>query len=244
MNKNQPYSDEDLAMIYREICNQLLVKDLSGLDLGQWKSLLSDQEEFSKEDIINLKNRAEHFNTDWQKLINYQHASTELLLVCGYPHNKEIKPIKFGVSESIKDRRIIIRVPNYLVNEDFTQYGTEVFFGSLPIEKLNAIKMVYGEFKPHKEGSLSYIKIDEMCIYLHQFIVVKDNNVRYCQKYIFESFSRFIAHDMMIYKREDSYDFIKEVDGFLTNRYTNEMFDKPFTNLTDAELTVLKMRVI
>ena len=75
MNKNQPYSDEDLAMIYREICNQLLVKDLSGLDLGQWKSLLSDQEEFSKEDIINLKNRAEHFKTDWQKLINYQHGA-------------------------------------------------------------------------------------------------------------------------------------------------------------------------
>lgn len=68
MNKNQPYSDEDLAMIYREICNQLLVKDLSGLDLGQWKSLLSDQEEFSKEDIINLKNRAEHFKDRLAKI--------------------------------------------------------------------------------------------------------------------------------------------------------------------------------
>lgn len=244
MHKTQPYNDEELAIIYREICNQLLVKDLSGLDLDQWKSLLSEQEELSNEDIINFKNRAEHVNTDWKKLINYQHASTELLLSCRHPYNKEIKPIKFGVSENIKDRRVIMRVPNYLVNEDFKQYGTEVFFGSLPIDKLEAIKSVYGEFNVHKEGSLSYIKIDEMCIYLHQFIVVKDNNVRYCQKYIFESFARFIAHDMMIYKRDENYDFIKEVDEFLTNRYTNEMFDKPFTNLTNNELTVLKMRVI
>jgi hypothetical protein len=244
MNRTQPYSDEDIAIIYREICSQLLVKDLTSLDLDQLKSLLSHQEEFSNEDIINLKNRAESFNTDWEKLINPQHSSTELLLVCGYPNNKEIKPVKFGISESRNDRRIILRVPIYLVNADFKKYGTEVFFGSLPIEKLEAIKSVYGDFKPYKDGALSYIQIDEMCIYLHQFIMVKDNNVRYCHKYIFESFSRFVAHDMMIYKRQDNYDFIKEVDEFLTNRYTNEMFDKLFTNLTDDELTVLKMRVI
>lgn len=49
---------------------------------------------------------------------------------------------------------------------------------------------------------------------------------------------------MLIYERKENYNFIGDINNLITNKYTNEMFDKQFVNLTDDEAIILKMRLI
>lgn len=91
---------------------------------------------------------------------------------------------------------------------------------------------------------MSYLKIDDMCIYLHKFLIVDDDGVRYVTKYIYEPYHRFDANSLMIYKKIPNYNFIDDFNQQMTTRYTEEMFNKQFIDLNDDELTVLKMRLI
>lgn len=236
--------EDEIAIIYKNISEHLLIDNFSGLSLLNWKSMLFNQDDLTQEDFMKIMKTANLCVPNWQRLVNYREFSTELLLRFNSIHKEFIEPITFEVGENTQDRRLIFRVPEYLINKDFKEYNTEIVFGSLPLELMESIITVFGELVPKKSGVMSYIKIDEMCIYLHKFILFEENNIRYCHKYIFEPFSRIDANERMIYQITDNYDFIKTVNEFITTRYTEELFEKEFKDLTNDELTVLKMRVI
>lgn len=246
MKNKSPLTNENIEIIYKCLSENILIKNFKGLNLTDWKSMLFAQDNLTHEDFLMLLSTAEDCLPLWHRLNNPRQGTHELLLRFDSDHRDIIEPITYEVSENTEDRKVIFRIPDYLLDEEFKKYSTEIVFGSLPIDTMNRVNDIFGDFISHKNSVMSYLKlnIENMYIYLHKYVMVTDAEVKYVHKYILDSFTRFDAHEMLIYKTKQNYDFISDLNNLITNEYTNEMFDKLFTNLTDDELTVLKMRVI
>jgi hypothetical protein len=246
MKNKPPLTNEHIEIIYKCLSENILMKNFKSLSLSDWESMLFAQDNLTHEDFLMLLSTAKDCLPLWHRLNNPRKGSHELLLRFDSAHRDIIEPITYEVNENKIDHEVIFKIPDYLIDEEFKKYSTKIVFGSLPIETMNRVNDIFGDFISLNNGVMSYLKLNikNMCIYLHKYVMVTDTEVKYVHKYILDSFTRFDAHQMSIYITNQNYNFINELNNLITNEYTNEMFDKLFTNLTDDELTVLKMRVI
>ena len=244
MFKKPALTHEDIDSIFKSLEKYVLVDNFSTLTENDWSLMLSDQGPLTKNDFLMLNNHASKMKAIWNKVHSYQDNRDELWLSFDRNYGLKLLPLYYEVGLDGNNRTLRLRVPDYLIREDIKEYNSNLYFGSLPLNKLNLITKAFGEFTPHKNGAMSYLKIDDMCIYIHKFLIVDDDGVRYVTKYIYEPYKRFDANSLMIYKQIPNYNFIDDFNQKMTTRYTDEMFEKQFIDLNADELTVLKMRLI
>lgn len=245
MKNKKPLNNHDIDMIFKFLIQYVFKSDFSDLSFSDWQTLSFENTELTQQDLMNRIGDSSKFKHKWEKFINPQYYSKHQLCLNLYSIQKDnIESMFYDIYENLNERKLIVRMPEYLINTKFKNLNTEINFGSMPLDILKLINSVFGEFITHKNGVMSYIKVDDMCIYLHKYIQVNDSEITYVHKYILEPFQRFDANDMLIYERKENYNFIGDINNLITNKYTNEMFDKQFVNLTDDEAIILKMRLI
>lgn len=244
MFRKPALTHEDIDSIVNSLEKYVLVDNFSTLTENDWSLMLADQYLLTKNDFSILNKQASNIKARWNKVHSYQGNRDELWLSFERDYGLKLPPLYYEVGLDENNRTLRLRVPDYLIREEIKEYNSNLYFGSLPLNRLSAITKAFGEFTPHKNGAMSYLKIDDMCIYLHKFLIVDDDGVRYVTKYIYEPYHRFDANSLMIYKQQPNYNFIDDFNQQMTTRYTEEMFEKQFLDLNDDELTVLKMRII
>lgn len=244
MFRKPALTHEDIDSIVKSLANYVLIDNFSTLTKNDWSVMMSDQDQLTKNDLFMLTKHASNIKARWNKIHNYKNDRDELWLSFDRKYGLKFQPLYHEVELEGNNRTLRLRVPDYLIRKNFKEYNSNLYFGSLPLNALNFITKAFGEFTPHKNGVMSYLKIDDMCIYVHKFLIVDDEGVRYVTKYIYEPYKKFDTNTLTIYQQTPNYNFINEFNQQMTTRYTEEMFERQFLDLNEDELTVLKMRII
>lgn len=229
--------------LYNTLIEHCLIKNFSHLTKDEWE-LFFFMENLDQNQYNEITYILSNTNAKWEKAYSNRNMSNEINLMFPSILQKYIHSFIYEVHEDEQTNKKVIRIPEYLLNQTFKDHNTEIVFGSVELSKFSMITDVFGNFINHGDGVMSYIKIDDMCIYLHKYIKIEENKIRYINKYILEPFSRFEANEMLIYRVPEIDDFSKELDDYLTNHYTSELFNKSFFELTQDELILLKMETI
>lgn len=229
--------------LYTFLIENCLIKNFSNLTDEEFKLFLF-MENLEKSQYNNITDVLSNSNIKWEKIYSNRNMVHELTLITPFILRNYLDSFIYEIHEDEKTNRQIIRLPEYLLNCNFRQNNTEITYGSKEFTKFKMVTNVFGNLISHGDGVMSYIKIDEMCIYLHKYIKIENNQIKYINKYILEPFARFEANEMLIYRVKDIDDFSKELDDYLSTKYTIELFNKSFFELSEDELILLKMEII
>lgn len=229
--------------LYTFLIENCLIKNFSNLKDEEFKLFLF-MENLEKSQYNKITDVLSNSNIKWEKIYSNRNMVHELTLITPFILRNYLDSFIYEIHEDEKTNRQIIRLPEYLLNCNFRQNNTEITYGSKEFTKFKMVTNVFGNLISHGDGVMSYIKIDEMCIYLHKYIKIENNQIKYINKYILEPFARFEANEMLIYRVKDIDDFSKELDDYLSTKYTVELFNKSFFELSEDELILLKMEII
>jgi len=232
---------ENTNSLYNVLIQECLIDDFSHITKSEWDLFFCME---NKNYISEITESILHIKPIWKKSFSYKNNSHEISLNFPISYKKYIDNQIYEIHEDIEKRKSVIRIPEYLLKNNFKLYNTEHSFGEESSHNLKMITNVFGDFVHHNDGVMSYIKINDMCIYLHKYIKIEKNEIRYIHKYVFESFDRFSANEMLIYRVDNKESLSKQLDDYLTTHYTSELFCKSFFELTEDELILLKMEII
>jgi hypothetical protein len=145
MSRKPSLTHEDIDSIVKSLAKYVLVDNFSTLTENDWSLMLSDQDPLTKNDFLMLNNHASKMKAIWNKVHNYQDNRDELWLSFDRNYGLKLLPLYYEVGLDGNNRTLRLRVPDYLIREDIKEYNSNLYFGSLPLNKLNLIIKVFGD---------------------------------------------------------------------------------------------------